>query len=209
MFEIFTDLLHEVNKAMEEIMRKVFIEYNFSISTMLIIGQVKKEPGIIISEIARRTGIAKLHISKTIENLQQKGWVEKRPDSSDSRILRIFLTEIAIEQMKQITNQIKKLIIKDELAEGEAVPSIRNLAKELQISVITTKRAYEELENEGYIVKVAGKGSYVAPQHEELIKEKRLKIVEEKLLEAIKTAKPIHLDLEELEEMLRILFKEE
>ena len=75
---------------------------------------------------------------------------------------------------EQITDQIKSLILKAELSEGEMLPSIRNLAKELQISVITTKRAYEELEREGFIETVRGKGSFVAAQNEELLREKSL-----------------------------------
>ncbi len=124
--------------------------------------------------------------------------------------MKIIISNSSAEPIyQQIANQMKKLIIKGELVEGEAMPSIRNLAKDLQISVITTKRAYEELENEGFIEKVAGKGCYVAPQNKDIMKEKRLKLVEDKLMEAIKAAKPINLGLEDLEEMLRLLYKEE
>ena len=90
---------------------------------------------------------------------------------------------------EQIVNQIKNLIINGDLKEGDVLPSIRNLAKELQISVITTKRAYEELENDGFINKVTGKGTFVAPQNQDLLKERRLKVVEEKLAEAVHAAK--------------------
>lgn len=96
---------------------------------------------------------------------------------------------------QQIEEQIKNRIINGELEPGAALPSIRRLAKELHISVITTKRAYEELEQEGFINKVAGKGTFVAPQNPNILKERRLKIVEEKLLEAINLKlKPIHAD---------------
>ena len=110
---------------------------------------------------------------------------------------------------RQIVKQIKNLIIEGELEEGEALPSIRKLAKELQISVITTKRAYEELEKEEFINKVAGKGSFVAPQNKSLLKEKRLKMIEDNLIEAIKAARTIDLSLSELQEMVKILYKEE
>ena len=109
---------------------------------------------------------------------------------------------------EQIATQIKDKIMRGELKEGELLPSIRNLAKELQISVITTKRAYEELEKDGYIVSVPGKGSYVAAQNKELLKEARLKIVEEKLLDSVEAGKTIGLTLNELTEMLKLLYEE-
>ena len=110
---------------------------------------------------------------------------------------------------EQITRQIKSQIISGDLSEGEALPSIRKLARELQISVITTKRAYEDLEREGFIDTVAGKGSFVAIQNKEFLKEKRMKIVEEKLGEAISEAKMLGISIEELKEMLGILYEEE
>ncbi len=110
---------------------------------------------------------------------------------------------------EQITNQVKSAIMKGELSEGELLPSIRLLAKELQISVITTKRAYEELEREGFIQTVPGKGSYVSSQNKELLKEKRLKELENKLTEVITASKLIGLTLLELDEMLRLLFNED
>mgnify|MGYP000933115059 CR=1 FL=1 len=110
---------------------------------------------------------------------------------------------------QQIVNQIKNLILRGELAGGDPLPSIRSLAKELQISVITTKRAYEELERDGYIETVPGKGSFVAVQNKELLKEQRLRIVEEKLLQAVNAAKSADIDLAQLQEMLTILYEEE
>lgn len=108
---------------------------------------------------------------------------------------------------EQIVNQIKSLIIKGELDEGEDLPSIRNLAKELQISVITTKRAYEELEKEGFVETVQGKGTFVAAQNKELLREKKMKIVEEKLGEVVEESKMLGLTFDELNEMLKILFE--
>ncbi|NLU51668.1 MAG: GntR family transcriptional regulator [Clostridiaceae bacterium] len=109
---------------------------------------------------------------------------------------------------EQITRQIKNMIIKGELAENELLPSIRSLAKDLQISVITTKKAYEELEKDGYITTVPGKGSFVAAQNKELLKEMRLKIVEEKLVEAVEAGRSIELPLDVMQEMLKILYEE-
>lgn len=109
---------------------------------------------------------------------------------------------------EQIAVQIKDLIIKGELTEAELLPSIRVLAKELQISVITTKRAYDELERDGYIVSVPGKGSFVGAQNRELLKEARIRIVEDKLIEAITAAKSIDISFEDLTKMLKLLFEE-
>ena len=108
---------------------------------------------------------------------------------------------------EQITNQIKSLILAGELHEGTAIPSMRNLAKDLQISVITTKRAYEELEKAGFIYSIVGKGSFVAEQNLEVIREK-LKVIEEQLSAVIANSREIGLSLEELKELLKILYEE-
>ncbi len=110
---------------------------------------------------------------------------------------------------EQIARQIKNQVILNELREGDALPSIRRLAKELQISVITTKRAYEELEREGFIDTVGGKGCFVSRQNSEFLKEKRMKIIEEQLMKAVREAKMTGLKIDELQEMLEILYKEE
>lgn len=109
---------------------------------------------------------------------------------------------------EQIVDQIKAGILKNELQEGEALPSIRRLAQELQISVITTKRAYEELEREGFIETVRGKGSFIASQNKEMLKEKKLKLIEEKLLDVVEESKLLGLTFEEIIEMLKILYDE-
>ncbi|MGB9839073.1 GntR family transcriptional regulator [Thermovenabulum sp.] len=123
--------------------------------------------------------------------------------------MNIILSNSSQEPIyEQIVRQIKNMIMRGEIAEGEMLPSIRNLAKELQISVITVKRAYQELENDGYIVTVHGKGSFIAVKNKELLREMRLKIVEEKLEEAVMAGKSIELSLEEMQEMLKILYEE-
>lgn len=98
----------------------------------------------------------------------------------------------------QIINQIKSQILTGDLKEGQSLPSIRSLAKELEISVITTKRAYDELEKDGFIVTVAGKGSYVAPVNTDILKENKMKMIEQKLSETITEAKLIGMSLEDL-----------
>ncbi|MCM3618349.1 GntR family transcriptional regulator [Sutcliffiella horikoshii] len=109
---------------------------------------------------------------------------------------------------EQITNQIKTAILAGELLEGIALPSIRQLAKDLQISVITTKRAYEELEKAGFIYSIVGKGSFVAEQNLEVIREKKLKVIEEQLSAVITNSKEIGLTFDELQELLTILYEE-
>lgn len=109
---------------------------------------------------------------------------------------------------EQITSQIKSMIISGELKEGNALPSMRLLAKELRISVITTKRAYDDLERDGFIESFTGKGSFVAQKNVEFIREEQLKAAEEHLKNAVCAAKSSGISRAELEEMLRILYEE-
>ena len=108
----------------------------------------------------------------------------------------------------QISGQIKAQILSGALSPGDALPSIRGLAKDLKISVITTKRAYEDLERDGFVVTVAGKGCFVAPRNLELMREEHRKKVEEALTKAIEQAKAASIDLPELIEMLTLLYEE-
>ena len=108
---------------------------------------------------------------------------------------------------EQITRQMKGLILRGDLREGEALPSMRLLAKDLRISVITTKRAYEELERDGFLENVPGKGCFVAPQNRELLREAQLRRVEEKLTQAVEEARKGAFSLDELHELLNILYK--
>lgn len=109
----------------------------------------------------------------------------------------------------QIATQIKNLIIAGKLKPNEALPSIRLLAKELRISVITTKRAYDELERSGLIETVQGKGSFVAPFNQEFLQEEQQRIIETSLLKAIEIAKQSNISLKELDEILRVLYEED
>ena len=104
----------------------------------------------------------------------------------------------------QIYSQIKAHIISGELPADEALPSIRGLAHDLRISVITTKRAYDELEREGFIYTVAGKGSFVAPQNTELLREATLRKIEEHIETIAKLASSCGLSREELLEIVKI-----
>ena len=109
----------------------------------------------------------------------------------------------------QITRQVKTLILTGALCEGEALPSMRALAKDLRISVITTKRAYEELEREGFLTTVPGKGCFVAPRNLELVRENALRQVEEYLQKAVECARLGGVTAGEVRETLEILYGEE
>lgn len=109
----------------------------------------------------------------------------------------------------QISAQIKEMILTGVLQTGDALPSMRLLAKELRISVITTKRAYEELEREGFIVTMTGKGSFVAEKNTERIKEEYLKKLESYMKELISLSGACDLSIADLQEMLALLYEEE
>lgn len=110
---------------------------------------------------------------------------------------------------EQIYTQLKNLILSGELPEDTALPSIRALAKDLRISVITTKRAYEELERDGLIYTLAGKGSFVAARNQELLREERLREIEQHFRAALQLAPACGLTVEALCEMLRVIDEEE
>lgn len=110
---------------------------------------------------------------------------------------------------EQISSQIKAQIIAGKLSPGEALPSIRALAKDLKISVITTKRAYDELEADGFLYTVAGKGCFVAEKNLDLVREQQQQELEEHLRAAAALARSCGVSREELSEMLRILTEED
>lgn len=109
---------------------------------------------------------------------------------------------------RQIKEQIKDQIIRGELKEGDALPSIRVLAKDLHVSVITTKRAYEELENEGFIFSSVGKGTFVAGQQTEVLREWRLRELENQLEELVVEGKRLGLTEQDLIELVKIYYRE-
>lgn len=109
---------------------------------------------------------------------------------------------------EQIYSQIKNQIISGDLKEEEALPSIRNLAKDLRISVITTKRAYDELEKEGFIYTVAGKGCYVAPKNVELLREENLKRIEDYIQKIIPLAASCNLTKNDVIEIINFSWEE-
>lgn len=106
----------------------------------------------------------------------------------------------------QIVTQIKTMILEGNLKEGDALPSMRNLAMQLRISVITTKRAYEELERDGFIESYTGKGSFVKAQNAELYREEQLKVIESLLNEASEKAHKCGVSLKEMQDILEIVY---
>lgn len=123
--------------------------------------------------------------------------------------MRIILSNASPDPIyEQIRQQIQGHILKGELKAGDALPSIRSLAQQLQVSVITTKRAYDELERDGFIETVSGKGSFVAEQNPELLREKRMSLIENHLAEIVRESALLGLGLEDLQQMLELLYKE-
>ena len=123
--------------------------------------------------------------------------------------MRIIISESSnVPIYEQIVRQIKDGIISQDLTPDEPLPSIRSLAKDLQISVITTKRAYEELEGEGMVYSLPGKGFYVSPRKVEMLKEKKLQMIEDAVLNVIREGKAVGMGAEELKGMIDVLWDE-
>ena len=108
---------------------------------------------------------------------------------------------------EQIENAIKEAIFSNELKEEDMLPSVRNLANDLKISFLTVKRAYDELEKAGFIKTVQGKGSYVAPKNIELIKEEKLKEIQDYIEKIYSISKMANIPEEEVKELFRIIFE--
>ncbi|KFN04178.1 GntR family transcriptional regulator [Bacillus clarus] len=124
--------------------------------------------------------------------------------------MKIILNNASNQPLyQQIKEQIKESIFNNELTEGEQLPSIRVLANDLHVSVLTTKRVYAELEAEGFIVTRVGKGTYVAPTNLELLMESKRHMVETKLTEVCQMARRIGIRTEELHLMLDLILEEE
>ena len=121
----------------------------------------------------------------------------------------IILNTAGIPIYEQIKEQIKTAIYSGELAEGEMLPSIRQLARDLKISVITTTRAYNDLEQEGFIASVQGKGCFVKPKNDELIREQALRDIENGFAAAITAAKNAQISKEELYNIFEVIVREE
>ena len=110
---------------------------------------------------------------------------------------------------EQIENAIKEAIFSNELKEGEMLPSVRSLANDLKISFLTVKRAYDELEKAGFIKTVQGKGSYVAPKNLDLIKEEKLKEIQDYIEKIYEISKLSNISKDEIVELFKMIFEEE
>lgn len=110
---------------------------------------------------------------------------------------------------QQIKDQIKNAILKNEINEGDMLPSIRNFANDLQVSVLTIRRVYDELEEEGFVYSQAGKGTFVSAGNIELLRDSKRHIIEQKMQDVIATAKSLNITKEELDAMMDILYEEE
>lgn len=121
----------------------------------------------------------------------------------------IIVNSAEIPIYEQIMNQIKSAILSGELEEGDILPSVRGLAKDLNVSVITTRKAYEGLEADGFTINMAGKGSFVAPKNMELLRETRLIEIEKKLANIINYANPVGITSSDLKKIIDEISKEE
>lgn len=120
----------------------------------------------------------------------------------------IIMNDSSIPLYEQISSQIKTQILKGDLKEGEMLPSIRMMAKELKLSIITVKHAYEDLEAEGFIETTAGKGSFISLANKERLRESQMSRIEEKLEEIITQAKAINMTEEEIKERVEFIYRE-
>lgn len=109
---------------------------------------------------------------------------------------------------RQIKDQIKDAILREELSEGDPLPSIRAFANDLSVSVLTVRRVYDELEREGFIVSQVGIGTFVSASNIELLRESKRRIVEQKMQDMIQTAKSLKISKDELNAMMDILYDE-
>ena len=124
--------------------------------------------------------------------------------------MRVLLSNASPDPIyTQISKQIRAQVLSGDLSPGDPLPSIRKLAADLQISVITTKRAYEELERDGFIDTLVGKGSFVAEQNPDLLRERHVRVVEQHLAQALEEARLAGLNLEQVLELLHLMSEQE
>lgn len=123
--------------------------------------------------------------------------------------LNIIISNISDKPLyEQIKEQIKSAILKGDLKNGELLPSIRNFSTDLSVSILTIRRVYDELEKEGFVASKAGKGTFVLAGNRDLIEDTKRVLIEEKLIELISLANNLNIDIDQLHEMLDIVYKE-
>lgn len=119
-----------------------------------------------------------------------------------------IISDSALPLYEQIVSQIKEQVLQGKLEQGSALPSIRMMAKELKVSIITVKRAYEELENEGFIETVPGKGTYVSMKNKARLRELQISQLEEQIENIVRMAKSMDMSLEDVQERVKIFYEE-
>lgn len=125
-------------------------------------------------------------------------------------LLKIIISNNSnVPLYQQIKDQIKDSILKEELADGDSLPSIRTFANDLQVSVLTIRRVYNELESEGFVVSQAGLGTFVSTGNIELLQDAKRRLIENKMAELIQTAKSLQITKEDLNSMMDILYEED
>ena len=126
-----------------------------------------------------------------------------------NRFLKIIISNTSdIPLYQQIKDQIKDAILKNELVEGDPLPSIRSFANDLHVSVLTIRRVYEELEQEGFVVSQVGIGTFVSASNAELLRDTKRRLVEQKMQDMIQTAKSLNISKDELNAIMDILYEE-
>ena len=136
--ELLIDLLQEVNRNLSEHLRHVLEKYNLPLTTIIIAKHIINEPGITISKLARKTGIAKSHISNIIEELRQKSWIEKSSDPNDHRLQHLFITEKATEHLGLVRAEVRKQISElvsgiSELRTAELIEGLKDIRTALEL----------------------------------------------------------------------------
>lgn len=140
--EQLVDLLMAVNRGLHEYLRETFRGQVLPFAAMIVMRQVKHQPGITVSELARQTGLAKSHVSKTLEELTQLGYVEKRPDPADQRLLQVYLTEQAIAHLHQVRNAVRRQVAA--LVAALPDPQVAQLVEGLETLQGVLERARQE-----------------------------------------------------------------
>lgn len=123
--------------------------------------------------------------------------------------MKIIISNVSdMPLYQQIEEQIKEAVFSGDLKDGDVMPSIRNFANDLKVSVLTVRRVYEDLEHEGFLTRQVGLGTFVSTSNIELLREAKRRLVEQKMAELVREAKALQLSLEELENMMSILYEE-
>lgn len=133
--ELLIELLRTINRSLSDEVKQLLAQHELPLSSMLITRQIKLEPGISLSELARKTGIAKSHVSNVIKDLTKRGWVEKQPDPRDQRLLRLFLSPLALHYLGIIGQDVRQHFsaLLGDLSENRSLEIIKDLQELLLV----------------------------------------------------------------------------